>query len=1017
MKTKLNGILTLLLALVVQVAFAQQTVTGTVTGPDGDNVVSATVSVKGTNTFTTTGIDGKYSIIASPQDVLVFAYTGYTAQEIPVGNQTTINVLLQSDSLDTVVVQAYRNTTAERSNVASITLGGEKTVDRPNASIIQRLQGQIPGLNVQTTSGQPGANSNIQIRGASSINGNTEPLILVDGVPVDEDVFRSFNPNDVESTTVLKDAAGTAIYGNRGANGVILITTKSGKFEQPLQVSYTGVTAFTDLIENDYNVYDSRGYLRLERQQNTGLGATLTDAEIDAFAINTNWADTFFRTGFTQSHNLSLRSGSKNMTQFTSVNFTEQEGALAASDLSRFSIRSNISGKSDNGKFRYGTNLYLGYSKNNSLTEPENDRSGFIYFSNTFGAARGLPYLDPAAFDPNIFLPYFDGIQNSPYVLMDNLLKNRNRDDETKIIVGANAAYDLTDELTLNYNVGMDLQNVVGIRLAPPDGALPRIRAFFGGFDLEGFQSESYLRDFRFNSTLSLNWKKKFGAGEEADKKHTVLGNAYVEYVKGHLKQFGYTQNGLDPRTFAPGDGSGYLRDTGADDNYVPTVFAGKNETGLFSYFGEFDYDYDGKYGFTSVIRRDASFRFTGDNAWGTFGSVAGRWNIHKENFLKDVDYINQLKLRVSYGVTGNDRLGGGYYGALSNTRQQFTTGNGYNDTQTFVRGATIANPDLVWETVSTFNLGIDFGFFNNSLSGSLEVYDRTTTDLFFSQFISGVNGSYSTTANLGDMYNRGVELGLNYDIVRAKKAGDFSASAFANVAYNKNRVTFVDLPNGRQDNTGTGSVIEVGYQLNEYFVVPYRGVNPANGNLLFEDINGNLTESPRQEDRRHTGKSSLPDFQGGFGANLGYKNFFLEAQFSFITGIERFDSDYAALLDPTDIGLFQVTSDFERAWTPDNRITDIPAINATNLVTGVNTGRFLTNSDFLRLRFLQFGYNLPKRLTEKIFLDSGRIYVNAENLLTFTEWRGSDPERPSATAPYRYPTPRIISVGLDINF
>ncbi len=1017
MKTKLNGILTLLLALVVQVAFAQQTVTGKVTGPDGDEVISATVSVKGTSTFATTDFDGNYSIQASPESVLVFSYTGYTTQEIVVGNQTVINVSMTTDALETVVIQAYRNATQETSNVASVSIGGEKTVDRPNASIIQRLQGQIPGLTVQTTSGQPGANSNIQLRGPSSINGNTEPLILVDGVPVDEDVFRSFNPNDVESTTVLKDAAGTAIYGNRGANGVIIITTKSGGYDQPLKVSYTGTTAFTELIENDYNLYDSRGYLRLEQQQNVGLGATLTDAEIDAFDINTNWADTFYRTGISQSHNISLSSGSKNLTQFTSVNYTNQEGSLLASDLQRFSIRNNITGKSQNGKFRFGTNVYLGYSKNNFQTEPENARNNFIYFNSIFGANNGLPYLDPSTYDPDIFLPYFQGLQNSTFVLLDNVLKNTNRDDETKIIVGANAEYDLSSEFTLRYRIGMDARNNVGLRTAPPDGALPRIRAFFGGFDLEGFQTETYLRDFRFNSTLNLGWTKKFGAGEESEKKHTVLANGYIEYVKGHLKQFGYTQNGLDPRTFAPGDGSGYLQDSGADDNYVPTVFAGKNETGLFSYFGEFDYDYDKKYGFTGVIRRDASFRFTDDNAWGTFYSLAGRWNVHRENFMKDVDWVDQLKVRVSYGITGNDRLGGGYYGALSNTRQLFATGNGYNDTQTFVRGATIANPDLKWETVSTFNFGVDFGLFENKLRGSLDLYDRATSDLFFNQFISGINGSYSTTANLGDMYNRGVELGLNYDVIRGQNAEDFYLNVFANVAYNKNEVTFIDLPDGRQDNTGTGSVIEVGRQLNEYFVVPYRGVNPANGNLLFEDINGNLTETPTNDDRRHTGTSANPDFQGGFGANIGYKNFFFETQFTYMAGISRFDSDYASYLDPTSVGTYQVTSDFDRAWTPTNRNTDIPALNATNLVTGINTSRFLTDSDFVRLRFIQLGYNFPRSLTDNIFLTSGRVYVNAENLLTFSKWRGSDPERPTATSANRYPTPQTISVGLDLNF
>ncbi|MEP0480563.1 MAG: TonB-dependent receptor plug domain-containing protein, partial [Nonlabens sp.] len=326
MKTKLNGILTLLLALVVQVAFAQQTVTGKVTDADG-GLLGAVVSVKGGSANATTDFDGNYSIQAGPEDTLVFTYSGYDTVSILVGNQTVINTAMKA-GLDTVVIQAYRTTTKATSNVASTTVTGEDTKDRPNASIIQRLQGQIPGLNVQTGSGQPGSNSTIQLRGPSSILGNTEPLILVDGVPVDEDVFRSFNPNDIESTTVLKDAAGTAIYGNRGANGVIILTTKSGGFNSPLKVSYTGTTSFSELIDNDYDLYDAKGYLRLEQSQNAGLGATLTDAEIEAFGVNTDWQDVFYQTGVSQSHNLSLSSGSKNASQFTSINYTDQEGTI-----------------------------------------------------------------------------------------------------------------------------------------------------------------------------------------------------------------------------------------------------------------------------------------------------------------------------------------------------------------------------------------------------------------------------------------------------------------------------------------------------------------------------------------------------------------------------------------------------------------------------------------------------------------------------------------------------------------
>lgn len=1017
MKTKLNGILTLLLALVVQVAFAQQTVTGKVTGPDGDEVIGAVVSVKGTSTFASTDFDGNYSIQASPESVLVISYTGYTTQEITVGNQTSINVQLKTDALDTVVIQAYRTTTTKRSNVASSIITAKQIEDRPNASAIQRLQGQVPGLTVQTATGQPGANSLIQIRGVSSINGNTEPLIIIDGIPVDEDAFRTINPLDIDSTTVLKDAAGTAIYGNRGANGVIIIKTKGGSFDQPLTVSYTTQTAFTELIDTEYELYNAREYLTLENSRNTGLGATLTAAEIANFSVDTDWSDTFYRTGVSQLHNLGFRSGGKNLSQFTSINYTNTEGSLLASKLERFTVRNNLNIRSKDEKFTMNTSLQVGYSKNLSQQEPET-RNNAIYFNSIFNSNNGLPYFDPnniaselAAWESTLQARY------SPFVTLDNVRQNGNQEDEIKIVAGANSAYKISENWTARYNIGMDYTQETFLRFASPNSALARVRAsFIGPGEVEGFQNESFFRDFRFNSTASIGYNKTFGADENGEGGHTILANGYVEYVKAHFKSFGFSQTGLNPRTFSPGnDGGAFVDDNAANDEFVPTVNSSKASTGLFSYFGEFDYDYSDKFGFTGTIRRDASSRFTGDNKWGTFWSVAGRWNLTEEDFMKDITWVNDLKLRASYGTTGNERIGSTYYGSLNNTRTLFGTGNAYQDQLTFFR-TQLGNTDLRWETIATTNVGVDFQLLDRRLRGSLDYYKRETSDLFFNRFVSPlVTPSGQINANLGDMFNQGVELGLRYDLLVAGSKNEVDIDIFANVSYNKNEVTFVDVPDGRQDNGST--IIGEGAQLNEFFVVPYRGVNPANGNLLFEDINGNLTENPTLDDRRLTGTDTVPDFQGGFGFDVQYQNFFLEAQFNFMTGLQRFDNNLADYYDISSLGIFNLSSDLDRAWTPTNRVTDIPSLTATNLSPGVATDRFLKDSDFVRLRFLQFGYNFDSVMLDKTFLNSARIYVNGENLITWTEWLGSDPESQRISEYNRYPTPRTISVGLDLTF
>ncbi|MDP5077708.1 MAG: SusC/RagA family TonB-linked outer membrane protein, partial [Nonlabens sp.] len=1004
--------------LVVQVAFAQQAITGKVVDATGEAIFGATVQIKGTNTGVTTDFDGNYSITAGPESTLVFSSTGYTKQEIAVAGQRTINVTLTA-SLDAVTLIGYRTTTTKRNTVASSTVTAKQTQDRPNASALQRLQGQVPGLTIQTNTGQPGADVTIQLRGASSINGNTEPLILLDGIPIDEDSFRTINPLDIETQTVLKDAAGTAIYGNRGANGVILITTKRGSFDQPLSVSYTSQTRFTELIDNKYNLYDSRGYLRLEQREGTGLGSTLTDAEINSFGVNTDWRDTFYRTGLSQLHNLAFRSGGKNVNQATTINYSREEGALLASDLNRFTLRNNVGFRSKDEKFSMNTSTQIGFSRNNSQTEPET-RNNAIYFNSIFNSNNGLPYLNPADLDASVeeWLGTLEA-RLAPYVTLSNVNLNGNIDEEIKIVTGADASYKLSENWTARYQVGMDYTQATGLRWADPTSALARIRAsFIGPGEVEGFQTESFFRDFRFNSLANIGYNKTFGGNEDGSKAHSIIANAYLEYVKGHFKSFSFSQTGLDPRTFSPGnDGGAFVADNEVNDEFVPTVASAKASTGLFSYFGEIDYDYDSKYGLRATLRRDASSRFIDDNKWGTFYSVAARWNISDEDFMQGVNWVTELKLRASYGSTGNDRITGGYYGALNNFRTLFGTGQVYNDQQAFFRSQ-LGNSDLRWETIKTANIGIDFGFFNNRLRGSLDVYDRATEDLFFTRFVSQtVTPDGQIEANLGDMTNRGVELGIAYNLLVAQDKNQVGLTLTANVAYNRNKVTFVDLPDGIQDNVASATVIQEGVQLNEFFVVPYLGVNPANGNLLYLDINGNPTESPTLEDRRLTGTDTNPDYQGGFGFQLDYQNFFLETQFTFMTGLQRFDNNLSDYYDITSLGIFNLSSDLERSWTPTNRVTDMPSLSATNIEPGVTSDRFLIDSDFLRLRFLQVGYNFDQNILDKTFIKGARVYVNAENLATFSKWLGSDPESRRTSEYNRYPTPRIVSFGFDINF
>jgi TonB-linked SusC/RagA family outer membrane protein len=1009
MKTKFSVILTLLLALVVQISFAQnKNVSGTVSDNNGLPLPGATVVIEGTSTGVSTDFDGNYSISASVGDVLVFSYVGYSNQSQTVGASNTINVSMVPDNaLEEVVVEAYRTTSKETSSIASTTITAETIESRPNASFAQTLQGQVAGLNIVTNNGQPGGNSLINLRGVSSISGNTEPLFIIDGVPVDEDNFRSLNPNDIASLSVLKDAGATAIYGNRGANGVIIIKTKVGSYDQGLKVTYTGLTSFSNLQDNDYNLMNSREQLQLEKDYGSGFGATLSDVELEERALqaNTDWLDVFFSTGITQTHTLNLSSGGKNINSFTSFGFSDTEGILTgASTLKRFNFRNNLNGKSNDGRFRYGTTLSLNYSES---AEPNSIGSGAINRNFVNGALLSVPYISPYSYVPgeggNIPVVF----ANTPLFLLDRLDTYTRRDDELKIIASVKASYDITDNLTFNSTLGADFTDMRLTRSEAPNSFNALLFAQTGN-TTPGFEQRSSERSIFLNFNNQLNYRNTI------DEKHTIDVSLFTEYFKAHWDSFGYFAEGLDPATYYPGDGSAYIDDNAANDNFVDTASANIQNAGLFSVFGYADYDYDKKYGLSATVRRDASYRFADSNKWGTFWSVAGRWNISNEDFMNDVSWVNSLKIRGSFGKSGNQRIvdsGGTFapFGGADLTRDLFVTGSQYGGVNG-ITFAQIGNNALKWETVVSSNIGIDFSLFDR-LRGSFDVYKRNTEDLFFPTPISpALNGAQtSISANVGELQNSGFDLELKYDLFKAKKQGDFAMTVGFVTNFNEQEI--VDLPGG-----GNPLGLRVGGVISEIYAAPFVGVNPANGNLLFEDIDGNITEDLGVNDQRATGLNAYPDYQGSFGFDAEWKNFFVTTQFNYAVGVDRYDFDYSGFLDPTAIGQFRHSRDILAAWQQPGDITNIPSLTATNLDDESLSDRHLRSADYLRLRFMQVGYNVPKSLTDKVGFSYVRAFVSGENLITWSPWKGLDAEG-SGSAQAGYPTPKTFSIGLEFGF
>jgi len=1011
MKSKFTWIFTLFLAFFIQFAFAQEkTITGVVSDASGP-VPGANVRVDGTARGVQTDLDGKYSIEAKVGDKLVFSFTSYVSQTLTVGSQSSINVSLKEDVklLETVFVEAYRNTTKERSNVAGTTVTSKTIENRPNASFIQTLQGQIPGLNISSGSGQPGANNTtVILRGVGSINGNVEPLYVIDGVPQNSDNFRSINPNDIDAVSVLKDAGATSIYGNRGANGVIIVKTKRGSFESKLNVKYSGVTGFTTLQNNKYNLMNSQQLLTIQRTAANGKGFGMTDAEIAA-EPNFSWRDYFFRTGVSQNHTISLTAGSKNLSSFTSIGFLDQEGILKGTGLKRFNYRSNLNGKSNDDRFNYATSATVNYSVSNIATGLG---TGGVNQNYIVGSIQGVPYITPGDYINGADLATRASLVNTPLFLLDKLKNFTNDSDELKMIGQLQASYKITDELVASTSFGVDYTNIISLNAQHPKGFTA---IYFQVTDQDpvqeygGDQTEGYTRSVAFNTNTNLTYTKTFGEN------HTLEAAAYTEYFKAHAKSFGYTQNGLDPVFYSPGTSRGFIAYQSGNSYYVPDDSSSKAEAGLFSYFGSVDYDYASRFGFGAVVRRDASFRFADTNKWGTFWSVSGRWNLDKEAFLKDSAF-QMLKIRGSYGTAGNqDITGGGVFGGTSLSRFQYGLTSGYNNFPGYTITA-LANPTLKWETIRQADIGIDFGIFNNRLRGTVDVYEKKTKDLYQSVPLSAVNATTSINANFGSLRNRGVELAVAYDLVKTNDNG-FALTVNFNGSYNQNKILELPGATGLVWDGNSLSADREGDILSQYYLIPYAGVNPANGNLLFLDKNNNLTESPTNADRRFTNKSAIPKYQGGFGLDASYKGFFLTSSFTYVADVYRFDYDLANLRDADDINQFNKSTDLLNYWTPDNRITDIPALYATNTSLAANSDRNLHDASYLRMRYTSIGYNFSPEMLAKTPFSGIKAYVQAENLVTWTKWRGFDAESNRGADQSQYPTPKIFSVGLEVQF
>ncbi|WP_431137194.1 SusC/RagA family TonB-linked outer membrane protein [Psychroserpens mesophilus] len=1036
MKLKLTWLMTLFMAFVMQFSFAQEkTITGTVTSAvDGLPLPGVNVIVKGTSRGVQTDFDGNYSIKASEGETLVFSFISMKSTEMLVGSSNSIDVVLTEDvaALDEIVVTGYRGATNSTKITSSLaTVNAESIEQVPITSVDQMLQGQAAGVNVSTGSGQPGQSATIIIRGRNSLNGDTEPLFIIDGVPVDQDNFRSINQNDIATMSVLKDAAATAIYGNRGAGGVILITTKTGKKGSGLQVKYRSLFGFSELPTPKFDVMNTRELLTFQRQYaseipGVAFGEGLTDQQINAIAqqANTNWSDILLRQGKTESHELTVTTGGENSSSFSSVQYFKQEGTTLGSDLKRFSFRNNFNANTNDNKLNFSTTLTANYSVSSFVVDALRDQNTGGDLDNPFIVPYiGLPYLSPyngdgsiniwgtgptstggsGAYnaDGSINFDDVDGFRNTPFIALNTAALGTDQESEIKIVGRIAVDYNFAKNLTFGTSFGVDYTNRERLFINPP-GSIRSFRTPTDASEFKGTQFESFYRDANFITNAFVRYDNNI------TDKLNLNAAVFAEYNYSNTQVASLQAYGLNPAL--PTSGSGFTPgDTVEGDNvynYIPDVGSSESELALASVFATLDLDYDGRYGLSGSIRNDATSRFV-ENRDGIFWSVSGRWNIDKESFMENVDWISVLKLRASYGVVGNQGVGTRYQGL-----QTVTSGSGYQLGNSYQLG-TLIDPAIQWETSNQANIGLSFGFWQNRLSGEIDFYDNLTTDLFAGKLLSTAGtGSAAVTTNVADMSNKGIDLQISYDLLRKSASNNWSITLNANANYNKNLVE--SLPG---EFTGGSLRIAEGYAANTWFLPRWAGVNPANGEPLYLDVDGNLTNEYSLDNAIYLDKNFDPTYTGGFGADISYKGFALNALFAFQADRWKRNSSLALIEDPNLGANLNLSSSMLNAWTTPGQVTDIPALSYGGL-RAVAGDRYLEDASFLRLRNVSLSYSVDKKVLERTNLFTGvRVFVQGTNLFTWTKFRGFDPEGTVATTFFEYPVARTFSLGFDLTF
>jgi TonB-linked SusC/RagA family outer membrane protein len=991
--------------LFVTSAWAQRTITGTVTDEKGTPIPNVSVVVKGTSLGTTTKEDGTYSIVLPANaKTLLFSSVNTESIEITIGSESRINATLKSEerALQEVIVTGYQSV-RKRDVASAISKINAGDIDNlPVANFAQAMQGRAAGVIVAAANGVPGGSLSVIIRGVGSISAGTVPLYVVDGIQMNTDVgsistqnnpLNFLNPDDIESIEVLKDAAAASIYGARAANGVVLVTTKKGKIGKPKFTfnTYVGVSSPLKVLD----VLTTQQWFELRREalinsgvspanatttalSNLGLPSNTPISKIDSLP-NYDWQEEAFEKGTIFNTELSMQGGTQNLNYYLSGSYSKQTAFIAPTDFQRGALLSKISFKI-NDKITVDNSLSLStfsqnapYSLGNTGFGNPAYAAGMMLPINPIYNADGSYYGLPGSGQTIV------GTFNHNILATGNLVNYFTRTNQ--FIGSASLTYKPIPDLTLKTLIGLDYRITQDHRYTDP-----RVNDFYS---IGGLLSEQSDWNTNLISTTTATYIKTLN-----DKhRFNLLGG--IEYRRDQNQWFIGTVQGFPT----------YLL------QYPSAGSTGDNITGqwtanaTFSQFGKVGYTFDNRYVFNYTIRRDGSSRFGANKKFGIFQSAQFAWNAKEEAFLDNVKWLSDLKLRYSFGQAGNDQIGNTQYAQLYGATRIYGNGAGIFPSQ-------LGNPDLSWETREEHNVGLDISLFKQRVSITVDAYKKINKDLLLQRSLYATTGFTSITQNLGKIENKGVELLVS---VTPFNGAVKWTSAF-NIAFQKNKV--ISLYDGLQSLPGDAS-IRVGYPLGSFFTSEWAGVNPATGRGMWYDINGNLTYNPSAADRKIIG-DIYPSKFGGLNNTISYKGFTLEAFFQYEYGRVRVDGQFQQMMRMAGATVNTLLYGYQTRWQKPGDV--VPTPRTFNGLADYNSAgwgsgtRYIFKTDYIRLKQVTLGYDLPASTIKRFKIDGVRFYVQGINLWTYTKWNGYDPEFTGDNFGI-IPQSKNVTVGLQVRF